>query len=496
MLKKSPNRLFNPTEPINSDELCDYANILDSARTLGANQQPAKTESTLSPAEREVVEVIDNRILHREQELERDAMEIEQKICNLPKFSHDRNQKFLGQHVTNLVMKAFQDRTPTIRSIVSLAKNTEAENNAYRDTTGIGSRTANYPASILLSIAKLVAIACAEASLNMVLFKDVTGMGLLGGFITALAISAGNISVAVFLGLVPLRYLNKKAKAIRLWAYPALTLAVSFIAFLNLYAAHFREVGSQNEEFSNDNILEHLITSPAHLSLQSYILLVLGLLCAVYAGFKGYQLSDPYPGFEAQDRRLKEAREDFDYLVASIHGDIEAVRETEIVIAADAPHHGDAALSQISDAYAQFKRRKALFSNLNSRDLKAARQAIDLFRKTNLSIRTDGLEPEYFKQSVQFADLSAFAGDAHSSLDQAVQQAHHDQDEYRQANYALITEMLSRIERAKDNTAKIMTAIEASFVDDKAVPELSEIRALIEPKTSTTANTNERGDKS
>jgi hypothetical protein len=66
-----------------------------------------------------------------------------------------------------------------------------------------------------------------------------------------------------------------------------------------------------------------------------------------------------------------------------------------------------------------------------------------------------------------------------------VAQAEKNQVDHAKACSEVATEVAEMKERAKDNTMKMMKAIEKSDVDENAIPELSELRQMVEGERDT-----------
>lgn len=146
---------------------------------------------------------------------------------------------------------------------------------------------------------------------NGLLFREASTQGLLGGFVIAVSISVLNVGFASLTGLLArnfnhVRWLRKLS---------ALVLAAGFgvlVAAINLAAAHFRDAATSVGEMETAaaTALTQFATAPHQLaSLQSWLLVGLGFLIAIVAGWKGYCIDDPYPGFGRVWRQMIHARD-------------------------------------------------------------------------------------------------------------------------------------------------------------------------------------------
>lgn len=517
-----PNHVPLPSHsaPISVRQLNSHARLEPEARALATQSLPKADQDGPSKSESEAIELIEGRITTRNDAREAEAHNIEGLINDLPNPDTDCNLFHLDAHVTNEIMKVFHTHAPAIRNTVAHERQAQAALNAFRNANGLGDRTAFYPLSRINHFAMVGLVMMIEATANMFMFIDAVTTGLLGALTTALAIAAANVALAIFAGLVPLRFLNikdqedgssRRSLVIRLWAIPALSVSACLIMFLNLFAAHFRELAVAKHAFDEKLVLARLIAEPFNLSLQSYILLILGLLFALYALHKGYTASDPYPGYEAPARRQAEAADDKNYLTASIHGGIDAVREAKIVNVTDYPLATGGQLAAIRKRLTALAISNGRDQSLDEQDERAAKTAIANWRALNRQIRTDGITPGYFKTPLDFKHLrqpldtaaivdiklELAAGTSwadimdrrkvsrdtvyHAHLANLIETATAAHEKHTKRLFELVTRLLKRVEDAKDKTEQIMAAIEQSHVDDDALPDLAELRALIDP---------------
>ena len=485
-MKKPASRLDDHNTALTSRQLIDHAGIEHEARALATQCLPAAHQAALATAETIVVELIEQRLSARAAYLDQEAQGIHEQITDLPDPRADRNLKHLAAHVLNETMKVFSANAPVIRQTIAAERNAKSEYNAWRDANALTHRQPVYPVSRVQHFALIVLLGMIEAAANAFMFLNATPDGLVGALACALFIAACNIGLAVFAGILPLRYLNLPTRSVHYWAWPTLVLATLLIVFTNIFAAHYRELASTATDTTDQiRVLSHIISHPFDLSLQSYALFVLGLLFAALAAFKGYTASDRYPGFEAQHRRWTDSLDDLNYLKTSIHGGLDAVREAEIVYVADKPLATRALIDAIRKRHTALIIKGAQARQLDGRDAAVATAAINRFRTLNLAIRTDGVTPAYFATPPR---LSLLAGNglepAHALRDDAqlttlVDAAATTHLEHTEKFLDLITELLKQIETAKDNTDKIMATIEKSFVDEAALPALSQLRDLI-----------------
>ena len=403
-MKKHP--LLEPFTTLSARDATEYAEIEKEARTLAVQRQPPAHQTSLSKAEAAAVELIENRIDARAKKNADSAGEILSRLVELPDPRADRNMTQLPEHVANCIMAVFHDLAPAIRQTVAAERDGKAKYNAFRDANGLLERDPDYPPSRILHFAVILLAMLGESAVNGVLYFNATPNGYLGGLTMALLIAAINIGLAVVAGVFPLRHLNLPNPRVRYWAVPMLVVIAVTVVFINLYAAHYRDLAASADDFDEARVLARLVSEPFNLSLNSFGLFVLGLLAAGFACFKGCTASDPYPGYEQQHRRYIGAVEDLDYLKSSIHGGIETVREAEIVYAADKPMATLTLIEAMRKSHAALVIQQDRTRALDVSDIKAATASIKRFRELNLAIRTDGIAPDYFAIPPDFSHLA------------------------------------------------------------------------------------------
>ena len=196
-----------------------------------------------------------------------------------------------------------------LKRLARTAEAATAEYDEFRARNRI-TRMAIHPSNRGFSLSLLAFLACMESVFNAVFFASGSDAGLLGGVVLAFAFSAVNISVGLFNGWFPLRWMRHRGillKALGLVASVALGCATLFLV---AFIAHYRDASGASAADPLAVAYIALTTSPLRLaSIESWFLLALGLLCAGVAVAKGYGLSDPYPGYGPADRRMTSAQQ-------------------------------------------------------------------------------------------------------------------------------------------------------------------------------------------
>lgn len=186
---------------------------------------------------------------------------------------------------------------------------------AFRLQNGL-IRPAQETGSLLALIAIGFVMIIAESVFNMYLFAQKNTLGFLGGAFAAFLVSLVNVSVCTLFGIFS-RYLNCRGfrnVLKKLFGLLAVSLWIAFSVVYNLGVAHFRDSVEQFGDWreAGVNAIESITSNPIYLhTMESYILLLLGMIISVLAFLKGCYFSDPYPGYARVNDDVISAREGY-----------------------------------------------------------------------------------------------------------------------------------------------------------------------------------------
>ena len=163
---------------------------------------------------------------------------------------------------------------------------------------------ARYPQSRLLHYSVVAVLLLLESLLNGYFFARGSAFGLLGGVSQSLTVAVLNILPAFFIaGLVLTRYSGHVAFIKRNLARLALLGYLGWIGLFNLGVAHYRDLLATRPDDALTLTLVNLRTQPLVLAdINSWLLLLVGVLFALIAAWDGYRSDDPYPGYGSRQR--------------------------------------------------------------------------------------------------------------------------------------------------------------------------------------------------
>lgn len=202
--------------------------------------------------------------------------------------------------------------------------------NAFKKKNGID-EPAQYPADMLYHFSLLILFVALETAVNAFFYQGASG--LLGGAIVAFAVSAINMGIAALLGAT-CRYKNLLDPRSKYIGYGSIVVFIVLAIVLNLIFSTFRI----QYELLQAEVLERGLddATPAmliiafkqavleafgvfalsfpNIDVMSFILFFVGILCSLFAFWKGYKHDDKFPGHGEMDRIYKKNENEFSAL--------------------------------------------------------------------------------------------------------------------------------------------------------------------------------------
>jgi len=203
--------------------------------------------------------------------------------------------------------------TPVLSNIDDAKKNyVEAEDDLqlFKKENKIR-RQAFYPESNLLSIGFLAIALIIESVLNGTMLAAGSDGGLIGGVFIAFGISFLNLAFGFINGWLVIRYKNHITT---LKSSAGLLFGILFFFILlvfNLFIAHYRDALVSNPVDAGRLGVESFISGILSInSVESWLLVGLGLCFMIIATYKGYKFDDEYPGYGSRARCKGDAKEE------------------------------------------------------------------------------------------------------------------------------------------------------------------------------------------
>jgi hypothetical protein len=311
-----------------------------------------------------------------------------------------------------------------------------------------------------------------ETLLNGILFAGKNELGLVGGGFIAFLISIVNIGVAGLAGYFA-RYARHSSFFGKLFGILIIAawIAVSFV--LNLAVAHFRDAVETLGDWATATLtsMDTLITTPFDLaSMESWLLMLWGLLISIVTFLKFLLSGEPFPGYARISGRRRDAVLDYEELLREALGSLEARRDEAIVQLNEA---SDLVRDRLGDAIDALYGRRMMHSHLQAFleqcDVKTT-SLLKRYRDENRAKRTEDA-PAHFDENYAFApfrDVEASQGvdddqrskaeekinDVERIVDDAIAAIHADYraalDEYSDMDRLLSVDMMDRAQIRRD----------------------------------------------
>ena len=295
--------------PIDADRLASDLSLAKEGMARGARCQPATDEDGL--------DAIEFRVIERVGDLRREGIDTyseNEKVYNarLARAADAREEVELaasrarGDFQAAVAVWKARMAAPSARvsdAIASLRR--------FREVHGVMhvAREPNFPSWLFTALLVLVI----ESVANAFLFARAMSQGFVGGVAIAAAISAVNIaiaSLATYFG----RNLNHRRLYWKLFGLVAAAIGIALCLAFNLGVAHLRDAlerGLPLEEALARSWQTAWATPFALDSFLSAVLMLLGIIAAIFVGLKTYHTIDQYPGYPDIYATVNQARGEY-----------------------------------------------------------------------------------------------------------------------------------------------------------------------------------------
>lgn len=391
-----------PFRPVDVAKQAKARRLAERGAEDGAKNVPAAGSDHLALAEQEVVTDI---------RAERDR-------CAADLASHLRAQRdalsTLQTGMTVAEMRQRADEAITqLRKIRSLwsgeirelrrqAVEATAEFSRFRRTNRI-TRPPRIADGRFMSLALLIFFVIVESILNGLFFANGSDMGLLGGVLLALALSAINVATGALNGFVFLRFRNSRRWLISLPAGLTFVGIEGAIIGFNGFVAHYRDIyQTAGDATRMMEVGARLVSAPFSLqSIYSWLLFAAGMFFSGVATWKGYGFDDPLPGYGAVERRRIAAVERY---ADERHNLIEDAADFTSEYA-DQAHQAieelKAASSQRQQISAARARIIAEYRSIEDNLEQSAQHLLRVYRESNIASRSEP-PPNHFGERFSF----------------------------------------------------------------------------------------------
>ena len=295
--------------PIDTDRLAADLALAKEGRTRGSQNQPGGDEDSLDPVEARIIERVGDL---RRKGLDTYSENVRVYNARLNRAADAREEVEIaasqarGDFQSAVAVWQARMAAPSARvtdAIASLRR--------FRAEHGVAhvAREANFMSWLFVALLVLVI----ESAANALLFSRAMSQGFVGGLAIAGSISAVNIAIA---GLATYfgRNLNHRRLHWKLFGLVASIIGIVLCLAFNLGVAHLRdalEAGLELDEALAKSWQTAWQTPFALHSFLSAVLMLLGIIAAIFVGLKTYHTIDVYPGYPDIYATVNRSREDY-----------------------------------------------------------------------------------------------------------------------------------------------------------------------------------------
>lgn len=177
-------------------------------------------------------------------------------------------------------------------------------------------REPHYPGSVVRHVILLILIGLIETVLNGSLLAAGAEGGYVQGWGIAISIAVVNLGMAFAFGNLA-RYVNSPKLPARAAGIASGVIGGVLVVMFNLFVAHYRSALTASTEYgasleAGTRAWETFSTSFSNIpDFMSWLMAGFGILAAGYAGYKGYAMADPFPGYSRRHKAFVAAQDAF-----------------------------------------------------------------------------------------------------------------------------------------------------------------------------------------
>jgi hypothetical protein len=410
------------------EELVSRYDLRRRASELGEQRLPPHDTGDLSEPEQEVAGEVRDKIDGNVEALANQRAALEAQVAQFRRSAAAAREAL---HPKSQDIKVALDdiNARSWQAIQGAAAHAETQQLAYRGFQGTNRifRLPEFPISLFKHFSVVFVLLVFESAINTVFYARVLSGGGVEGFLLAVMIATVNIGCAIALGFFSLRWLNHINKAHRYWAAPVGIFLLTSIIIINGFAAHLREfaMAASRTGALLDLVLivRRLLTLTFQLATESYALFTFGVVCAIYAIWKGYTASDAYPGYAAYYKRMSAAMDDYSTKKEEVRKASRARCDGELKSAKELLDDCEKAFTTCVEAGHRFIVDTETCNRMNHQLTMFGNTAIAVFRQTNTFVRRPERAPEYFAKPA-LEDVPAEAVPAHLAPDEIQKDDH------------------------------------------------------------------------
>ena len=322
----------------------------------------------------------------------------------------------------------------------------------FRKDHDLTRREPHYPdkSKSWLMVGVLMSLFVVESGANSAFLAKGNELGLIGGWVVSLGISALNILSSFLIFGPASRYLGHVSRWRRFIAGAGMAIYVGFAFMLNLGVAHYREVSGDLIGEAGVAVVQRMQDSPFGLNdAESWLLFGLGFLFSIIAFLEGRAFDDVYPEYGRRDRTTRRARLEYLNELESVNGELDEIREGSLDAVKRIAHRARQQPEERRRIADDWRRQITEFEQHAAHLQQVGEALIDEYRAANRTARPDGVVPVAhrtpWRLPIPATDRSELIGpDGDRSSEERLRQI---DEEYRSAT----DRICARCETVKDS---------------------------------------------
>ena len=408
-----------------TNQLTDRLGLKETARKDALAGVPAQSAADLTAAELEAVESAKQAAQDAVRTLDAHHQKAKESVQSCEQICHDKPLAIRKrQQEDTAKLAALDGRQEDLQELERARNGASAAYNKFKAENEL--QREPFDDDRFTQIIWVIVVVIVEGLFNSYFFATASAYGLAGGVFAALFFSLANVGCAFIGGVMGLRYANHRDPAKKLfgilWASACLCGCVLVVCLSALYRGHLDDLSQtsaietlQLEAWEASLIsLRNLDVWDLIASLNAFLLMFVGAICAFLGFWKGYEFDDPYPGFgkmlrqkEAAKEKHQEAKEELENRAIQIEADGKMATET-------AMQNMNSASNAMQAVFDGFRRGLGEEAGLSAQVAQLAKSLLSVYRQTNKEIRADS-PPAYFDQFPGEAEFKEF-DDEHRRL--------------------------------------------------------------------------------
>lgn len=271
-----------------------------------SNVKPTAPDD-LRPEEKKLLDQIGDYLSDLREKVKRVTEVVVKYVCSIASKATDGESRIdemesriyaLEQDARIKLEECKQEFADELKRLARDKANKEQTLRHFRLDNRLTKREASYPESRAFHIGLILLALLGESIVNVYFYAYASDFGFIGGWLSALIVSTGNIMVSILIGLVCLRYMHHVSIFKKIVAWLGFVIFVVLLAILHLGAGHYRELLLLDPESAHLRVIPETLANPFGITdLDSFVLVLVGIAISILVIRKGYTYDDAYPGY-------------------------------------------------------------------------------------------------------------------------------------------------------------------------------------------------------